>query len=167
MQELLVALVLLVCVITDYRERKIYNIVLLPSLLLGVGYNIVTAGWLGLQQSVWGLLAGLAVLFIPFALGGMGAGDVKLLAVIGALKGPVFIFYSAIGMALAGGIMALMAIAYKGGLFRKPASFFKSIWLMLISGFKVILFDFGNEKILLPYSWAIAIGTAGAYWWVR
>ncbi|MDD4753996.1 MAG: prepilin peptidase [Desulfitobacteriaceae bacterium] len=166
MQELVVALVLLVCVITDYREHKIYNMVLLPSLLLGVGYNFVIAGWLGLGQSALGMLAGLTILLIPFALGGMGAGDVKLLAVIGAVKGPVFVFYSALGMGLAGGIMALGIIAYKGGLFRKPASFFHSIWLMLTSGFKVNTFDLGKEKIMLPYGLAIAAGAVGAYWWM-
>jgi len=167
MQDLVLAVALLVCMTTDLREHKIYNMVLLPTFFVGVGYNIVTTGWPGLLQSVLGLLVGLAILFIPFALGGMGAGDVKLLAVIGAIKGPAFVFYSALGMGLAGGAMALAIMAYKAELFHNPAKFFRGIWLMLISGFKVNTFDLGKEKILLPYGVAIAVGAAGAYWWMR
>lgn len=167
MQDLVLAFALLVCMITDFKEHKIYNLVLLPTFLFGVGYNILIAGWPGLLQSLLGLLVGLAILFIPFALGGMGAGDVKLLAVVGAVKGSLFVFYTALGMGLAGGIMALAIMAYKAGLFHNPAKSFQGIWLMLISGFKVNTFDIGTEKILLPYGLAIAVGAAGAFWWMR
>lgn len=167
MQELVLAIMLLVCMATDLREHKIYNMVLLPAFLFGIGYNILTTGWPGLLQSALGFLVGLAILFIPFALGGMGGGDVKLLAVVGAVKGPLFVFYTALGMGLAGGFMAMVIMLNKAGLFRAPAKFFHSIWLMLISGFKVNTFDLGKGKILLPYGLAIAIGTAGAYWWMR
>jgi len=167
MQDAVLALLLLVCTITDLKERKIYNMVVLPAFLLGFGCNIVIAGWPGLVQSTMGLLVGLAILFIPFALKGMGAGDVKLLAAIGAIKGPVFVFYTALGMGLAGGIMALAMILYKGGLFSKPASFLQSIWVMFMSGFKVNTFDICQEKTVLPYGLAIAFGAAAAFWWMR
>lgn len=167
MQDLVLAVALLVCTITDFREKKIYNMVLLPTFLFGIGYNIVTAGWSGLMQSALGLLVGLAILFIPFAMGGMGAGDVKLLALIGAMKGPVFVFYAALGMGLAGGLMALAVLAYKAGIFRQPIKFLRGVWMMFITGFKVKPFNLGQEKIYLPYGLAIAVGAAGAFWWMR
>lgn len=167
MPDLLLALVLLVCIITDLREHKIYNKVLLPIIILGLGYNAAAAGWLGLSQSLLGILAGMVILIIPFALGGIGAGDVKLLAAVGAVKGALFALYTALGMALAGGMMALATIVYKAGMFHDPVKFFRSLWLMLASRFKVNTFDIGTEKIMLPYGLAIAVGAAGAFWWMR
>ena len=167
MQDLVLALTLVVCLFTDLKQRKIYNKVIFPVLIFGIIYNIVTAGLPGLYQSLLGMAAGLGILIIPFALGGMGAGDVKLLAVIGAVKGPLFVLYAAIGMALAGGILALVVLAYKGMLFQSIRIFLRGIWLMIISRFRVFQFDFGDsDKIMLPYGFAIAIGAVSAYWWM-
>lgn len=167
MQDMVLAVMLLICLISDLKERKIYNIVLLPALLFGLINNLVTAGWPGLLQSLLGFALGLSILIIPFAMGGMGAGDVKLLAVIGAIKGPLFVFYSALGMGLAGGIIAFVILIYQGTLLTLIVNFGRSVWLMLISGFKVIAFNYDNEKIMFPYGLAIVAGTIGAFWWMR
>ena len=167
MQDMVLAVMLLICLISDLKERKIYNIVLLPALLFGLINNLATAGWPGLLQSLLGFALGLSILIIPFAMGGMGAGDVKLLAVIGAMKGPLFVFYSALGMGLAGGIIAFAILIYQGTLLTLIVNFGRSIWLMLSSGFKVIAFNYDNEKIMFPYGLAIVAGTIGAFWWMR
>ncbi len=167
MQDMVLAVMLLICLISDLKERKIYNIVLLPALLFGLINNLATGGWLGLLQSLLGFALGLSILIIPFAMGGMGAGDVKLLAVIGAIKGPLFVFYSALGMGLAGGIIAFAILIYQGTLLTLIVNFCRSVWLMLISGFKVIAFHYDNEKIMFPYGLAIVVGTIGAFWWMR
>ncbi|MCX5779945.1 MAG: prepilin peptidase [Firmicutes bacterium] len=167
MPDFVLALGLVICLITDLKERRIYNVVLLPLLIFGLSYNLFTGGFTGLMQSILGTITGLGILIIPFALGGIGAGDVKLLAVIGAVKGPLFVVYSALGMGLAGGIIALLILTYQGSVINTLKSFFRGIWLMLITGFKVIKFDFDNEKTMLPYGLAIAIGVVGAYWWMR
>jgi len=166
MQDMVLVIVLIICAITDIKDHKIYNMVLVPALLFGFIYNIYISGWAGLIQFILGFMLGLGILILPFVLGGMGAGDVKLLAVIGAVKGPLFILYCSLGMGLIGGVMALAILAYKAQLFIKPAIFLSAFWLMLISGFKVITFDFSKEKISLPYGLAIAFGAAGAYWWM-
>jgi prepilin peptidase CpaA len=49
------------------------------------------------------------LLVIPFALGGIGAGDVKLLGIIGALKGPDFVFIAFLAAAITGGIMSVVS----------------------------------------------------------
>ena len=108
-------LVLIICAFTDLIYRKIYNVVLMPALLFALVYNAYHGGWAGLWQSVLGLLVGLLILILPFAKGGIGAGDVKLLGVIGAFKGVNFALYSAIGMGLAGGLMALGIWFYRFG----------------------------------------------------
>lgn len=166
MQDIVLALMLLFCLLTDLRERKIYNVIILPVLFFGLAFNFFTDGWLGLIQSLAGFLAGLSILIIPFAFGGMGAGDVKLLAVIGAVKGPVFILYSALGMAIAGGIIALAIIIYQRRLISLGGSILSGLNLLIGTRFNVVAFDLNREKIMFPYGLAIVAGAASAFWWM-
>ena len=71
----------------DARERRIPNKITFMGIIVGLLFNLITGGWTGLLNSFFGLLAGIAIFFIPFAVGGMGAGDVKLMGAIGALMG--------------------------------------------------------------------------------
>jgi len=167
MQDLVLALMLTVCLVTDLRSRKIYNLVIFPVLIFGIGFNFVTGGGAGLLQSLWGTLAGLGILIIPFVLGGMGAGDVKLLAVIGAVKGPMFIVYTAIGMGLAGGVIALAIILYQRNFHRIVASFLQGGLMIMLRNFRISALNLDNEKIMFPYGLAITIGAMGAFWWMR
>ena len=167
MQDLVLASVLIICTVTDLLYKKIYNLVLIPALLFAIGYNWYQGGWSGLGQSLLGMLVGLLILIIPFARGGMGAGDVKLLGFIGALKGAAFVLYSAIGMGLAGGIIALGIWFYRFGAIDTMAGILRGMWTMIRSGFTVFPFRLHNEKIIMPYGLAIALGTVGAWWWMR
>lgn len=97
-------LILVVCTVTDVMNRKIYNAVIVPGLLFAFVMHAFLGSWM---LSLLGFLVGLGLLFIPFALGGMGAGDVKLLALVGALKGASFVLHAAVYMALLGGGLAL------------------------------------------------------------
>ena len=63
---------------------------------------------MGLLQGVLGLFAGIGYFFLPFAMGGMGAGDVKLMGAIGALMGWKFSVMTALYSAIVGGIMVLI-----------------------------------------------------------
>jgi len=162
--------VLVVCSLTDLIYRKIYNVVLLPALLFALVYNAYHGGWAGLGQSMLGLLVGLLILIIPFAKGGMGAGDVKLLGIIGAFKGVQFVLYSAIGMGLAGGLIALGIWFYRFGVIDTIVGIAKGIYLMIRSGFTLFqfrLYNNDNEKIMLPYGLAIALGAASTLWLMR
>ena len=167
MQDLVLASVLIICSVTDLLYQKIYNLVLIPALLLALVYNMHVSGWMGLRQSLLGLMVGLLILIIPFAVGGIGAGDVKLLGFIGALKGAVFVIYSAIGMGLAGGLIALGIWSYRFGVVDTIVGILKGIWEMIRSGFTAFPFRLHNEKIIMPYGLAIALGTVGAWWWMR
>ena len=100
----------------DLKERKIPNKVTFTGILIGILFNALTGGFPGLLQSIIGLLAGLAIFFLPFAIGGMGAGDVKLMGAIGALKGWQFSVMTALYSALVGGVMVLIYLLYTGKL---------------------------------------------------
>ncbi|WP_423407868.1 prepilin peptidase [Heyndrickxia sp. MSNUG] len=158
----LLMILLVICVITDVKERKIYNKVLLPFLLLALIIHLATGGFSGLGFTVAGTIVGFAVLLIPYFMGGMGAGDVKLLAVIGALKGTVFVLTAAVYMALAGGILALIVLFFRKGAWgriRHIGMFFGG----LRSGMRIpLLVDKEGLTATYPYGVAIAIGTIAA-----
>lgn len=103
----LLAAVLAVCVITDVRSRRIYNNIVFPALLTAFAFHVWEAGWAGLGFAAGGFAVGLSVLLVPYLLGGIGAGDVKLLALVGAMKGASFVLAASLSMAICGGIMAL------------------------------------------------------------
>lgn len=109
---ILIGLVLLAGVY-DARYRKIPNWLSLSGLILGLGINILFSGWEGLGVAALGF--GLAMLvYTPlYLIRGMGAGDVKLMAAIGAIVGPHEWFGIFITTALVGGVVSLTAIIVK------------------------------------------------------
>ena len=70
----------------DLRERRIPNAFVFPAALIGLSLN-AWLGWNGLWFGLQGLIAGFALLLIPYLFRVMGAGDVKFLAAIGAFVG--------------------------------------------------------------------------------
>lgn len=99
--------VLLVAVCTDLRCRRIPNWLVLPFLLSGVVVSGRIYGWHGIVQSLSGMGVGCLLFGILFCMGGMGMGDVKLCAAIGAWIGPEQIFTALVITGIAGGVMAL------------------------------------------------------------
>ncbi|WP_320162919.1 prepilin peptidase [uncultured Trichococcus sp.] len=100
----------------DLKERKIPNKITFTGILIGLIFNLITGGWLGLFQGVVGMFVGLAIFFLPFVMGGMGAGDVKLMGAIGALMGWKFSVMTALYSAIVGGVMVVIHLAYTGKL---------------------------------------------------
>jgi len=108
-------IVLAVATFTDLRAQRIPNWLVLPFLLAGIVVSPFRHDWPGLHQGVWhglgqsfaGLALGLAVYGFLFWLGGMGAGDVKLIAGIGAWIGPAQLLIAMVVTAIAGGIIVL------------------------------------------------------------
>jgi len=97
---------------TDFRERRIPNSLLFPSFLLALVLNIVISGSSGLLHSLAGAFMGFVLLIIPYALGGIGAGDVKLLIVIGSFGGIYFVLYSFLAGALIGGVLSFTILIF-------------------------------------------------------
>jgi prepilin peptidase CpaA len=85
-QVLLVAVVG-IAAIYDVRWRRIPNWLVLAGLLLGIGLNAFLFEWAGLKSSLFGLAIAFLIYFPLYLLRGMGAGDVKLMAAVGAIVG--------------------------------------------------------------------------------
>lgn len=155
---ILLVITLAICCITDLRVRKIYNKVIFPILFLVFLLQLFLNGFSGLTNSFLGFSSGLAMLIIPFALGGIGAGDVKLLALIGAMKGWSFAISTAFYMFIIGGLIALVVIIAN----KETVKFFKNIFCFLAGLFKgyyhKLVIPQNPFLLKFPYSTAIAGG---------
>jgi prepilin peptidase CpaA len=152
--------VVIVATVTDLRSRRVPNWLVIPFLIAGMAASAITEGWPGLGRSVLGVLLALLGLGVFYLAGGMGMGDVKLFATIGAWIGPQQLVFAFVFMGLAGGVMAL-AWALRGGFVGEMASGTAD----LIFGLRkrglrphatLALANPGARK--MPYAPAIAIG---------
>ncbi|MCK4858007.1 MAG: prepilin peptidase [candidate division Zixibacteria bacterium] len=98
----------LLAMYTDYRWRIIPNRLTLPAIGLGLILNFAGNGWQGLLFALVGLAVGFGLMLLPYLLGGMGAGDVKLLAALGALLGGYAILNVFLYATILGGILAVL-----------------------------------------------------------
>lgn len=99
---------------TDLLRFKVHNLLTLPLLASGLLYYALLDGPEGFVRSLLGALLGFAVLFVFHLLGGIGAGDVKLLAGFGAWLGVAVTFYVFLASALLAGVYALILIVTFG-----------------------------------------------------
>jgi prepilin peptidase CpaA len=114
-------IVLAVATFTDLRSRRIPNWLVFPFLLLGIlvspwrpdwnpgpqGFALHGFGWHGVAQSFEGFGLGFLIFGFLYFFAGMGAGDVKLCAAIGAWIGPAQMGFAAVYTAMAGGVIIL------------------------------------------------------------
>jgi len=97
--------------IDDLRRRQISNWIPLAAFASGLILQTVKHGWSGLGSALAGTLAGAVVFLVFYLLGGMGGGDVKLMAGFGALLGWKRLLAAALWTAGVGGVMALVLVA--------------------------------------------------------
>jgi prepilin peptidase CpaA len=160
---LMVAGVAMLC---DLRTRRIPNLLTFGAAALAAVAGLVFGGPWGLLIALAGWALGVALFFPMFALGGMGAGDVKLLAALGAWLGPMETVWLALFSSIAGGVIALIVSLYHGYL-RQALT---NVWMMLLtwrtSGFQPVsgltLRDATAPR--LAYAVPIAIGLVCTLW---
>lgn len=110
-----VGIVTLLAATTDLWRFKVYNALTLPTLGLGLIAALALGGWAGLGASLLGAGFGFGILVVFFALGGVGAGDVKLLTAVGAWLGPFWTVHVFCAAALAAGAYAVALIFARDG----------------------------------------------------
>ena len=153
--------------VSDYRIHRIPNWLVVSGALFGMICNAVLAPYP--HNNIFFPLAGLGLgllLFLPlYLVRAMGAGDVKLLAMVGAFLGPGDTFYAAIATMVVGGVLAILFVLMRGTarrLLYNLGSLFQLGFLSMAGGSKPNLqigADVSAGK--LPYGVAIAIGTIG------
>ena len=111
-----------VAALWDLRTRRIPNLLTFGAALAALLVNAYLSGLTGLGWSIAGWLVGVAFFFPFFALGGMGAGDVKLLAALGAWLGPALAVWVALFSLIAGGVLGLSLSRSATGIGRRRSS---------------------------------------------
>jgi prepilin peptidase CpaA len=153
--------VVVIATIWDLRSRRIPNWLVVPFLLAGIITKTVVQGWHGLAEGLEGVLLGALLLGILYLLGGMGMGDVKLCAAIGAWVGPGQLMLALVLMGMAGGFMALVWAISGGFLKESLTGTSELVFGSWKRGFRphARLALSNPEARKMPYAPAIAIGT--------
>jgi prepilin peptidase CpaA len=150
-----------IATVSDLRSRRIPNWLVFPFLLSGLVVSVFTYRWHGLEQSLLGILLAAFLMGFLHWLGGMGMGDVKLCAAIGAWIGPGQLGVALVVMGIAGGVMALAWAVYGGFLKESLDGAGDLVFGMRKRGLRphetLVLANAKTRK--LPYAPAIAIGT--------
>lgn len=164
----IVLLVLLIAAaLWDMSTRLIPNLLVGTGLVLAMACHFALSGVAGLVFSFKGLALGMALLIIPFFLGGMGAGDVKLLGMVGAFLGPDMVWSVFLWTALIGGVAALIYLTISGRLLATLKRLLRPLVSKFLPWASLALSDVREKQqpaLYLPYGLIISLGTLAAYW---
>jgi prepilin peptidase CpaA len=147
-------------------QFRVHNLLTLPLLIGGLIYQGVTGGTPGLVNGLIGALFGFSVLIVFCMMGGMGAGDVKLLAGVGAWLGLPLTFYVFIASSLAAGVYSIILLVSSRQL-RETWIHFQIAWYRLKAVGRYLGSDSDVEAAvrhadrrqrLIPFAAMVAIG---------
>lgn len=161
-----VTVTLVVAAVIDGLKLKVPNWITFPMIVSGWIYSAgfsPYAGWEGFAFSLIGTAVGLALLLPLYAVGGMGAGDVKLLAGVGAWMWGTVTLYAFVVSALVGGMIAIGMVLYRRSWEKHKNQFWTIINEIATIKDPEKLAEIAAERkprmFLLPYGIPIAIGS--------
>jgi prepilin peptidase CpaA len=171
MPTMIVLTAVLIAAVTDIWKFKVYNLLTLPLLASGLVYHGLHGQ---LASSLLGVLFGFAALIVLYILGGMGAGDVKLMAAVGAWLGMPLTWYVFLASSLAAGLYALGLVVWTGRLGETMVNL-QIMWLRFASVGRYLASD---DKIecevrrsdrrgrIIPFAAMIAVGLVATLLWL-
>jgi prepilin peptidase CpaA len=155
--------------VIDGWKLKVPNWLTFPMVIGGWIYSTAAFGWAGLWWSFLGTAVGLGLLLPAYAIGGMGAGDVKLLAGVGAWVHGTVTFYAFCVSAVIGGIIAVAMVLYRRKWGQHQAQFTAIVTEILTirdpNQLAALAAERKRSMMLLPYGIPIAIGCIGYFVW--
>lgn len=163
---IIIAAALLVAVTTDLIARRIPNWLVFPLMACGLTVQTLQKGWSGCIGSLEGIFLIVLLYSIPYLAGGLGAGDVKLLAAIAAWVGPHQAFFAFVAASIAGGMIALGWVMLNGTFLQtmRRALHLLCFWKRIKNESNSTPAGAGIPRShMIPYSPAIAIGTAVSF----
>ncbi len=165
--DLFLCAILISAASTDMAERRIPNLIPVSGLALALLLALCSPFSITVLDCVLGALAGL-LLFLPFyMLRGMAAGDVKLMAAVGAFVGPAMVVRIGVTTFVVGGLLALLMLVASGRLWQCLDNLWqlcKGLWLRAHHGTTPAPVASSGG---IPYAVAIALSTIGNLSWQR
>jgi prepilin peptidase CpaA len=165
----IVSLILIWAAWIDGKELRVPNWMTFPFIIAGWIFSTAVFGWSGLGYSLLGTVIGLALLMPAYSIGGMGAGDVKLLAGIGAWVHGTHTFYAFCVSAVVGAILAVGMVLVRKAWTKHSNQFFLILnEIMVIKNPETLATIAAERKpsmLLLPYGIPICIGTIIYFVW--
>ncbi|MCX7394287.1 MAG: A24 family peptidase [Planctomycetales bacterium] len=159
----LVSAFLIFAAYIDGRQLKVPNWITFPMVLSGLFYHAVSYGWAGAIDGLNGILWGLLCLLPLYAIGGMGAGDVKLMAGIGAWLGATTTCGAFAVTVVVGALMAIVMIGFSGRVSHHFRQFIHIAHEIMTIRNPETLFAIAKDRkptmFLLPYGIPICIGS--------
>src|SRR5579863_8450750 len=125
--QILLGILVAIAALFDIRYRRIPNWLVLSGIIVGFGWNVSSSGWSGLGRASAGLGLGFILYFPLYLIRARGAGDVKLLAAVGAVIGARNCLWIFLLTAILGGIIALVLLLFRG---RVRKTFFNVAWII-------------------------------------
>jgi prepilin peptidase CpaA len=155
-----------VACVTDLRQARIPNTLTFGAAAAGLAFHLLAPQGLGFAFAGAGMLAGLLVFFPFFALGAMGAGDVKLMAALGVWVGWQPALNVALYGALAGGVLAVVVAMWQGYLREALRNIRALLSYWRLAGLKPLpeLTLEAGKGLRLPYALPIMAGLMVTIW---
>lgn len=158
-----VCIVLIVAAYIDGKELRVPNWITFPMVLSGLIYSTAVGGLEGLGAGLLGMVVGLLTLLPLYSIGGMGAGDVKLMAGIGAWLGVMPTVYAFVATVVVGAVMAIIMVLWAKQ-WDKHYGNFIMIFMEIVSvkdpqKLSAIAKERKPRMFLLPYGIPICIGS--------
>jgi prepilin peptidase CpaA len=160
-------ILLLAAAISDIKTGRIPNCLVFGGALYGLVYNIffpVHPGYIGVLFALGGLALGLSALLPLYLFRVMGAGDVKLMAMVGAFLGTSATVAAVLATLIVGGVLAVALALWSGRLVRmllNVAMIFRGTMLTVATGVGGLAVHGSPSAGRMPYGVAIALGTTG------
>ena len=150
---------MLTAAISDVRHRRISNRLNLAAAATGLLLQLLVAGPAGVLAGVQGLAVGLLIMFVPFACGMLGGGDVKFVAAIGTFFGwQMTLVGLAIGVLLGGVVGAASLLLH--GRFVSAMRGVAADLVCLSNGVRPTQLKESETVETVPYGVLLAIGMA-------
>jgi len=154
---ILLVILLALAVLYDLRTYIIPNRLIATALVAGLAVSLVLGGIKGLLESFAAAVIPAAVLLALFALRMLGAGDIKLLCSIGAIMGIKFVLYTMAYSFIAGGVLAVALMIFRGNVRFRFRNIGKYLMGCLYTGRLMPYSDFSNKNDGGKFHFSLAI----------